>query len=467
MNATDSTTPERNVAIGQQLRLSRALAANLLPFFADALFTARLVLAEGLPGMAAVDNHMRVYFNPQIVHDCMDGLHSEAVTRQLAWVWVHEISHILREHHWRGMSIKAASNTWNIACDIEINDNEFETLIPPQNYSIVTHDTFDFEPHHIAEHYYSELKKSHVERELPLMNEGSGVHGRRCDWELPFDDPSVPGVNPITQRLIIDNVAREIRSVSRKGNFPADWLRWAEQRQPKVDWRRLLSRRIKRAMTLNSTFKSHFTFQRPSRRSTAYAPFVRPSLTGIQTQHVAVVIDTSGSIDSEMISQFMGELRGILEQCRAMITAIPCDTIAYEPIPLLTAQNIKKVISQLRGGGGTDMTVGIEAAMMLVPKPEMIIVLTDGYTPYPESCPARMDVIFAIFESEIVFTDSSMPDWVQRSMIKVPLAERSTGQAGGLRLHQMVVSQTVTMNHASQQFCSLGYKDARVLFGLD
>jgi predicted metal-dependent peptidase len=41
----------------------------------------------------------------------------------------------------------------------------------------------------------------------------------------------------------------------------------------------------------------------------------------------------------------------------------------------------------LLGGGGTDMTVGIQTAMDLRPSPSVLVVLTDGYTPWPAEPP--------------------------------------------------------------------------------
>jgi predicted metal-dependent peptidase len=57
----------------------------------------------------------------------------------------------------------------------------------------------------------------------------------------------------------------------------------------------------------------------------------------------------------------------------------------------------KKVFSvgqvTLGGGGGTDMRVGMEAAMKLRPTPQVLIVVTDGYTPWPEVAPRAKTII--------------------------------------------------------------------------
>ena len=49
----------------------------------------------------------------------------------------------------------------------------------------------------------------------------------------------------------------------------------------------------------------------------------------------------------------------------------------------------------LAGGGGTDMRVGIERALQGADRPNVIIVLTDGYTPWPAE-PVTCRVIAAL-----------------------------------------------------------------------
>ncbi|WP_240797229.1 VWA-like domain-containing protein [Streptomyces sp. F001] len=40
---------------------------------------------------------------------------------------------------------------------------------------------------------------------------------------------------------------------------------------------------------------------------------------------------------------------------------------------------------ELAGGGGTDMTVGIRNALAAPEPPNIVVVLTDGYTPWPRN----------------------------------------------------------------------------------
>ena len=51
---------------------------------------------------------------------------------------------------------------------------------------------------------------------------------------------------------------------------------------------------------------------------------------------------------------------------------------------------------RLAGGGGTDMRVGIRAAHQQRPRPDVIVVFTDGHTPWPDAPPPGSAMIAAL-----------------------------------------------------------------------
>ena len=125
---------------------------------------------------------------------------------------------------------------------------------------------------------------------------------------------------------------------------------------------------------------------------------------------VAVVIDTSGSIDDGLLSQAMGEVRAVLASLAvpdSSVTVLAVDAAVH------TVQQVRDVREvQLAGGGGTDMGAGIAGALANRPPPQTIIVLTDGYTPWP-TMPAPVPVIVAVLGRDRTELPPT-PDWAQR-----------------------------------------------------
>jgi Mg-chelatase subunit ChlD len=68
---------------------------------------------------------------------------------------------------------------------------------------------------------------------------------------------------------------------------------------------------------------------------------------------------------------------------------------------------------KLLGGGGTDMGAGLAAAVELAPRPDLIIVLTDGRTPWPARAPDRAKVVVGLLDPA-----GSVPGWARSVTIE-------------------------------------------------
>ncbi|MCL6624705.1 MAG: VWA-like domain-containing protein, partial [Fimbriimonadales bacterium] len=218
-----------------------------------------------------------------------------------------------------------------------------------------------------------------------FWDDGSGVHGQPRPWEVSSESAEVPSLTDFDRASLREEVARRIlESAKERGDVPAGWVRWAKEvYKPKVNWRERLKRVLRGAITQGFGQRLDYSFRRPHRRSGIYHPFVFPSLHGERRFHIACVVDTSGSMSDEDLSQAMAEVRGVLELMRVRVTVIPCDAVPYEAVEVLTRSDWVKSLKELKGGGGTDMVAGLRSALLLKPKPEAVLVLTDGLTPYP------------------------------------------------------------------------------------
>jgi len=433
--------------VTQAVRMSRVLAAEQASWYAPALFHARIVLTENCPTLAAIDDGWRVYFNPTMVQAMIDSQPWEDTLYQLGFLWIHEISHVLRDHSGRFLAVRgvaacavdplaetlpesesalaesskrwaevhrgspdmaiedheALAFRWNLAADCEINDlGNLGPLQAPLLFQPVTPQTLGQPAHKIAEFYYQHLHNSNRLR-LDydwVLSEGSGVDGIRRAWELPLEDPQATALTELEIKECRREVARKVLANSRQvGNDPGSLRRWAEDlADPKADWRHLLRHGVRRALSRDANSLHDFSYQRPHRRSTVYAPFMRPSLVSQARPSVACVVDTSGSMSSSELGRSLSEVHAVLRLLGTAVTIIPCDTASYPPIHVRTRADVERLKQGLPGGGGTNLVVGIEAALTLRPAPDVILVLTDGYTNYPDKRYA-VPVFFGIFTS--------------------------------------------------------------------
>lgn len=401
----------------RQIRLARAAAVNALPWFAKALYSARLVMSDQSPA-AAVDRWFRVYFNPEKLEELVS---KEPVgrMRQLAWIWVHEISHVIRDHGDRANGRK--HQLWNVACDMEINDSHWPGLEIPQPGGCLLPSDHGLPDGQLAEFYYDAFKKNITSEEVfgDQPDEGSGVSGGDPrSWELTESDETSIAVSEFDQRGIRKAVAQRM-SADCQGLTSMGWQRWAEEiGRSRVNWRDQIRRRVNLALQRNILQKTDYSFRRPHRRASTFSPFIRPTLTGESAPKLCVVVDTSGSIDDGLLPILLAEIRGVLETFGVPITVIACDAEAYEPMDV-SQSTFARLKESMRGGGGTDMRVGVEAALKL--DPDAVFVLTDGQTPFPAVRP-QIPVVWGIL-NESGYSPSLPPNppWRERDIVEVPM----------------------------------------------
>jgi len=120
--------------------------------------------------------------------------------------------------------------------------------------------------------------------------------------------------------------------------------------------------------------------------------------------NVAVVVDTSLSVGDKQLAISLAEIEGILRAAgqRKGVRVLAVDAAVQTCKRIFSARQVEPV-----GGGGTDMRVGLERAITLHPKPEVIIVITDGYTPWPENKPKGVEVVV------LLHGDGNAPLWAK------------------------------------------------------
>ncbi|MEV0271209.1 VWA-like domain-containing protein [Hamadaea sp. NPDC050747] len=364
-----------------KLLAARFRAATDRPYLASALYSLTVVESQTVPTMA-VDRHWRCYVSAEFV--------DRLPVAQLAAVWLHEVAHLLRDHHGRASLLPPGQrrdhHRVNVAQDAEINDDLLadgqplpEERVDPARLGLPTGLLFE---------QYLPLLPAHIHSH----DCGSAAHGVARPWDLPGSDAG--SVSDVESQALRRSTAAAIRQAARgRGSVPDGWVRWADGvLEPVVDWRRALTGAIREAAAW-AAGAVDYTYQRPSRRSAALRGVVLPRLRQ-PVPRVAVVVDTSGSMDSEALATALAEIGGVLRAVGIggnRVTVLSCDAAVHVARRVSTVGEVV-----LAGGGGTDMRIGIDAAIAVPDPPAFVIVLSDGYTPWPDEQLVRTRVIAGV-----------------------------------------------------------------------
>jgi predicted metal-dependent peptidase len=210
-------------------------------------------------------------------------------------------------------------------------------------------------------------------------SEGSGSQGNG----LPqgFDDHDWEGAGELSDDERRE-LARDIDEAIRQGALIAGKMGSGGDRdlqdllQPQVDWREVLREFINATCAGND----YSTWQRPNRRFMSAGVYL-PSGISEQVGELVVAIDTSGSIGSRELTQFLSEVHSICQTVKPDAVRLlywdtkVCRDEKYDNTQL---DNLVKS-TKPAGGGGTRVDCVPKYMAEYGIKPQAVIVLTDGY----------------------------------------------------------------------------------------
>jgi predicted metal-dependent peptidase len=384
----------------QKVAAARLWATARMPYLASAIFASTIVV-ERDSGSITIDRSWQVHADPTVVE--------HLTVEQLGRLLVHLSGHAIRDHASRAQQVGVAENNqrarWNRCADAEINDDLLaDNLVPDVAPDLPSN--LKCKPGGLAERYYEDAHDG-----PRTWDCGSGADG--CD--RPGDGTG--NIDPQQAQLLRLSVAAEIqREHAREpGTIPGGWIRWAESVLPsRIDWRRVLAAEVRSAVAAIAG-KVDYSYRRPSRRAHLNPTIVLPTLRR-PIPDVAIVCDTSGSMHDRLLSRALAEIEAVLVRAglrQAQVRVLAVDTDVHAVRRVSRAAQV-----QLAGGGGTDMGSGIESAAALRPRPSVVIVLTDGYTPWPDQPPPGIRVIVGLLTEGMRPPGWAPPEWAQTVVIE-------------------------------------------------
>lgn len=339
---------------------------------------------------------------------------------ELDFVMMHEILHVVLQHCLRGEDLDA--ERFNIACDIVVNSNIL--LSENMNKHAITLKQYGESMHiapdgkegyeYTAEEVYEMLppsKSSNNELTSGGFAQGrakqiqgkkdknpKGVWDDHSRWGMIEEDDILHDV--WVKRFEDVSEAISIRDPSNtRGLMPlfAEHL-LNELRKPQIDWRLILNDFIQEEVV-------DYSFNPPDRRFDE-SPFFLPDFNGKEDmiEDILFMIDTSASMSDEMITAAYSEVKGAIDQFDGKLKGWLgfFDAAIIKPKPFTYEKEFK--IIKPAGGGGTDFQIIFEYVHrhMSDNPPASIIILTDGYAPFPQEQLTNGIPVLWLLNNEIV-----------------------------------------------------------------
>jgi predicted metal-dependent peptidase len=319
-------------------------------------------------------NGVRFLYNPSFVENCS--------VEELSFVLTNCVMHHILAHQQR--KLKRKGFLWQLATDFAINNLLFKNGIKIPNGA-----NFDKKYKNMyAEEIYETLKKERIEAGLDAFEESENEKNQEEQEQNKFSK-----VRNIEENLderdeeqweYAQALAKEV--ATRKSLMPLGFERLAKKVEAKnIDWKFELYNAINRHM------RNNYAFMPPNKKH-LYRGFALPSLTS-DTLSLIVAIDTSGSIQEEILGAFVEEFKTIMQNFPAVnIELLIADAKIQGVYSFRNAQDIDFA---LRGGGGTDYRPVFDYIDANFPMSSMLLYFTDGDGIFPR-IPPSYEVLWAL-----------------------------------------------------------------------
>ena len=360
---------------------------------------------------AATDG-TRILFDPAFLDELSDT--------ELDFILMHEILHVVLQHCMR--TGKRDDHMFNIACDIVVNSNIL--LSNDMDIKSITLDKYGVSMHtapdgkegyeYSAEQVYDMFKLPPSSQNLrgdpsDAPDIGEGTWDDHSRWG---DEQDNEMLKDIWQKRLIDaGEAISVRDPSNsRGLIPLCAKRILDEYlKPQTDWRTILNEFVKEEIT-------DYSFSPPDRRFDD-SPFFLPDYNEKEDhpEDILFMIDTSGSMSDKMITAAYSEVKGAIDQFGGKLKGWLgfFDASVVEPQAFESEDEFKLI--RPAGGGGTNFVVIFDYIrdFMADNLPAFIIILTDGYAPFPKEQRAMGIPVLWLLETDVT------PPWGKIARISV------------------------------------------------
>ena len=289
----------------------------------------------------------------------------------------HEVLHI-SFGHLLTRNLYSDKQLFNIAADIEINQYITERCLPEGGLTLNSFPELNLPAKAGTDKYYELLQQAKKDNTSPSLDNLLGQmdgNSQYCHntWD-EFDN-----LPESEKKLIKKQVEHQIKEVAqqtekRRGNIPGELAELIRKllniTPPKFNWKAYLKRFVGNSSVI---------YTKKLRRKYNKRYSENPGLKIKTKNHVCVGVDTSGSVSTNELIEFMNEINH-MHKTGHKITVVQCDT----QITSIEDFNPKKDWG-IKGRGGTDFQPVIDHYNQS--NYTALIYLTDGEAYTPQNCP--------------------------------------------------------------------------------
>ena len=298
------------------------------------------------------------------------------------FIIAHELMHITLKHlsrlEERDMEI------WNYATDAVINQILRKNGLPLVKGVIDCSDAISFS----AEEYYEMVKNRpdceeimskyrHDKQENTIATHEHWNKELAEDLTEGLSDINEHNITEINKRLIHDQNQEYINEITIQEPTTAN-LGSVGNTSPIIDWKSFLQRKKKKVFSADYNLHNGF-FDEDGIYKYPYEL--------IRKSNIEILIDTSGSVDDELVKAFLKECKNIFDD---YVIKVGCfDTNFYGFQDIKKKEDLDDFV--IEGRGGTNFSTAVNSFSK---KASIKIIFTDGYAEMPK---CSSDVIWVVY----------------------------------------------------------------------
>jgi predicted metal-dependent peptidase len=317
--------------------------------------------------------------------------------KELAFLVMHENMHKCYRHMtiWKALD-DIDRNITNAACDFVINIQLYD-MDPEEKFIAFPRSKATGEREGLFDEQYRGMDTKQVFDILLKKKKEGGQRGRKTkggdgtnrqpvdmfddeDGDVGFDNHDWDGAKELSEEEK-KQLDREVEQAIRQGGIYAGKFGGNTPREigellnPKVDWKEVLQRFAR------SNIKDRDSISwRKAHRNFLWQDIILPSIIGKRVKYLLLAMDTSGSVEGQLLTDFLSEMNGLVKSVgidRLDIVYWDAEIQAHE----IFTGGVKDIVHRTnpKGGGGTDPDVVVDLIVEKQLKPDAIIMLSDGY----------------------------------------------------------------------------------------